>query len=174
MVNSRVVLQEGLKSMSAEELKKLLGILAATPAQIQSLLENIPDEQLRQRPAEGEFSAVENVCHLRDIEVEGYATRINLILKEDRPLLNDIDGGRLAVERGYNKQDVNEALRGFARARTENTSLIADLGPEELSRAGTLAGVGTVTLEELLVLMCEHDAAHLKEMADIGRRFGPD
>jgi hypothetical protein len=150
--------------MSSEEFNELLSTLAATPAKIQCLLENISDEQLHRRPAEGEFSCLENVCHLRDIEAEGYTTRINRILKEDRPLLADIDGGRLAVEREYNKQDVNEALRAFARARTESASVLTDLGPEELSREGTLEGVGIIKLAELLVMIRDHDASHLKDI----------
>ena len=153
--------------MFSVELNELLSILAATPASIQSLLANISDEQLRWRHSDGEFSCVENVCHLRDIEAEGYTTRINRILEEDRPVLADIDGGRLAVEREYNKQDVHEALRAFAQARTANASALTDLGPEELSREGTLEGVGNVKLEELLVMMRDHDASHLKDIKQI-------
>jgi len=155
--------------MSAEELNKLLDILAATPGNIQSLLENISDEQLRRRPADDEFSCVETVCHLRDIEAEGYSTRIKLILEEDRPFLADIDGARLAAEREYHKQDLREALRAFARARTESTIALTKLGPDELSREGTLEGVGTVKLEELLVMMRDHDAGHIKDIEQIRR-----
>lgn len=171
MVNSRqskATTQKGLlKSMSPEELNELLNILAATPAGIQRLFENISDRQLRRRHSEGEFSCVENVCHLRDIEVEGYTTRIDRILKEERPLLANIDGGRLAVEREYNKQDVHEALRAFARARAESANAIANLRPEELSREGTLEGVGKIKLEDLLVMMRDHDASHLKDIKQI-------
>jgi len=150
--------------VSSEEFNELLSLLAAAPAKIQRLLEKTSDEQLRRRPSEGEFSCLENVCHLRDIEADGYTTRIHRILKEDKPLLADIDGGRLAVEREYNKQDVHEALRAFARARTESTSVLADLRPEELSREGTLEGVGNVKLEDLLLMMRDHDAGHLKDI----------
>ena len=153
--------------MSSEELNELLSILAATPANIQRLLDNISDEQLRRQNADGGFSFVENVCHLRDIETEGYTMRIIRILKEDRPLLADIDGGRLAVEREYNKQDVHEALRAFARARTESARALAGLRPEELSREGSLEGVGSIKLEDLLVMMRDHDAGHLKDIERI-------
>ena len=154
--------------MSAEEFKELVSALAATPARIQSLLGDFSDEQLRQQGPEGEFSFVETVCHLRDIEAEGYRARIKRILTEDQPTLADIDGGRLAVERNYNTQDVRPALRAFSKARTSNLDVIQCLGSEELSRGGILEGVGTVTLEELLVMMRDHDAGHLREMSDVG------
>ena len=162
------------ESMSSEELNELLGKLAETPTRIQSLLNDISDEQLRRRHSEGEFSFVENVCHLRDIEVEGYATRLNRILEEDRPSLPDIDGGRLAVERDYNKQDAQEALRAFSLARTKNLSTLGNLGPQDLSREGTLEGVGTVKLKELLVMMRDHDGSHLKDIEQIRRRLADD
>lgn len=157
--------------MSPEEMSELLSILAATPQKIQSLLKDIPDEQQRRRYSEGEFSCLENVCHLRDIEAEGYATRINRILKEDRPFLADIDGGRLAVERDYNNQDLHEALVAFTLAREGNTRVINDLGPVELSREGTLEGVGIVRLDQLLLMMRDHDVNHLMEIEQIRQRL---
>lgn len=153
--------------MSSAELNELALVLAATPERIQSMLHNLSDEQLRQRTAAGEFSMVESVCHLRDIEAEGYLPRIKRILNEDGPVLPDIDGGRLALERGYNEQDVHEALRAFTRARTESTNALLNLAPDELTREGMLEGVGTVKLQELLVMMREHDSAHLLQMSAI-------
>lgn len=153
--------------MSSEEFKELVRALAATPAKIPGLLENISDEQLRRQGPEGEFSVVESVCHLRDIEAEGYATRIKRILAEDQPQLSDIDGARLAVERNYNKQDVHVALRAFSVARSLNLEVFSNLNSEELSREGTLEGVGKIKLSELLVMMRDHDAGHLKEMSDV-------
>ena len=157
--------------MSSEELIDLLSALAATPVKIQSLLNEIPESQHRRRSAEGEFSCVETVCHLSDIEAEGYSTRINRILNEDKPYLADIDGLRLSVEREYNNQDVNEALRAFARARTKSTTVISELRSEELGREGTLEGVGVLTLAKLLVMMRDHDASHLKEIEEMRQRL---
>jgi hypothetical protein len=102
--------------MSAEELHELIETLARTPEAIANLAGELSDENLRHRNSAEEFSAIENVCHLRDLEVEGYTTRINRILNEDHPSLPDIDGGRLAIERNYNDQDLDEALQAFAGA----------------------------------------------------------
>jgi hypothetical protein len=125
----------------------------------------VSDEQLRQRTPDGEFSLIENVCHLRDIEVEGYALRIRRILNEDLPLLMDIDGGRLAAERDYNQQNANDVLRSFAEAREANAKLLLSLSPAQLRRAGTLAGVGEIQLQQLLIMMRDHDTDHLRQMS---------
>ena len=157
--------------MSAEELHELIETLAKTPETIANLVNALSDENLRHRNSPEEFSAVENVCHLRDIEAEGYTTRINRILSEDHPSLPDIDGGRLAVERDYNRQHLDEALQAFASARAENIRTLRCLRVEQLSRAAMFEGVGVVTLEKLLWLMSEHDEGHIDDLGIIRQRL---
>ena len=153
----------------SSELSELLEALAAAPAKIQDLLNHASAEQLQRHGASGEFSCVESVCHLRDIEAEAYAARINRILGEDWPLLPDIDGGRLAVERDYNNQDVHEALRAFSRARKENLASVNGLDADQLRRGGTLEGVGAITLQQLLAMMRDHDNGHMMDIERILR-----
>lgn len=107
---------------------------------------------------------LENICHLRDIEAEGYAKRIVRILDETNPFLADIDGGRLAVERGYNHQDPDLVLPAFVAARAKNIEKLRGVDAEDLERDGTLDGVGAVTLKRLAEMMREHDEGHVEEL----------
>ena len=157
--------------MSAEELHQLIETLAQTPETIAGCANDLSNEDLRRRNENGEFSALENVCHLRDIEVEGYTVRINRILSEDDPVLPDIDGGRLAIERNYNGQNLDDALKTFAGARAANVRTLRVLREEQLSRAGMLEGVGAVSLERLIELMLEHDQGHIDDLRIIHRSF---
>ena len=84
--------------MSNQELQELIETLARTPEAIANLVHDLSNDDLRWRNENGEFSAIENVCHLRDIEVEGYTVRLNRIINQENPFLADIDGGRLAIE----------------------------------------------------------------------------
>lgn len=149
------------------DLKDLTGLLKRlqeTPNTLSALIDELSDSEVRWRNSDGEFSALENVCHLRDIEAEGYATRIDRILHETNPFLADIDGSRLAVERSYNAQDPNLALRAFVVARTKNLEQLKGLNTDELRREGTLEGVGPVTAERLSEMMREHDEGHVEEL----------
>lgn len=56
-------------------------------------------------------------CGLSYTPEQGYTARISRILRENNPLLPDIDGSRLAVEREYHSQNLAEALQAFANAR---------------------------------------------------------
>jgi hypothetical protein len=151
------------------EVKQLLDALAQTPAEVARLLQDVPPDRVRIRPSAEEFSAVESVCHLRDIEIEGYTTRINRILNETNPALRDVDGARLALERDYNSQEIAEALEFFKVARERNVKLLLAVDQTGMNRKGSLEGVGEVTLIGLLGMMNEHDQGHLDDLQRLAR-----
>ena len=158
-----------MNRMTREELDEIIQSLEQTPAEVSLLLDQIsPHEQMIKNA--DEFSALENICHLRDIELEGYTKRILRILQDDMPSLADIDGGRLAIERDYNNQSADEALEAFSAARRRNLELLAGLRPEQLEREGTLENVGVISLQKLIEMIIEHDQGHLAELQIIQRR----
>ncbi|MBA3514589.1 MAG: hypothetical protein H0T77_09470, partial [Pyrinomonadaceae bacterium] len=102
----------GIRSiqMPPEDLQDLIDALTQTPETVTDLVKDLSGPDLRVKNSPEEFSVVENVCHLRDIEIEGYTARISRILRENNPILPDIDGSRLAIEREYHSQNLSEAL----------------------------------------------------------------
>jgi hypothetical protein len=122
------------------------------------------DSELRFKNSPDEFSALENVCHLRDLEVAGYAARIRQMIEEANPTLADFDGARVAAESEYNNEQAELALESFSRARKGNVALFRNLSDDELQRQGELAGVGRITLQRLAEMMSEHDEGHLDEV----------
>jgi DinB superfamily len=157
--------------MSSDSLQSLINLIARTPAEVTRLISDLSSQDLRRTNTPEEFSALENICHLRDIETEGYEVRIARILEESNPLLTDIDGSRLAIERAYNNQDPQSALKDFADARHRNIQRMKNLSLEQLELEGTLEGVGRVTLGRLVEMMSEHDEGHLHELSIIQRRY---
>jgi len=153
--------------VAPQDVENLLAFLEETPEVIRSLAENLPVRELRRKPAKETFSVLEHVCHLRDIEREGYCVRIAKLLSEEQPFLTDIDGDKLAEERNYNSQIFEEALSAFTRARKNNIQTIRALPPENLKRIGIFQNVGTITLEQLLSMMREHDNEHLRALSDL-------
>ena len=154
-----------------KDLAGLLKCLQETPKTLTALIDGLSDSELHWRNSDNEFSALENVCHLRDIEAEGYATRIDRILDETNPFLADIDGSRLAVERSYNDQDPNLALRAFVVARTQNLEKLSGMNLDEFDREGTLEGVGPVTLKRLSEMMREHDEGHVEDLRVLSQKL---
>ena len=165
------MLRHTMGLMNSTDRLQLLAQLAHTPAQLAELIDGLPEDSARVRHAPDEFSVVENICHLRDIEVEGYAIRIRRLITENHPVLSDIDGTRLAIERSYNRQDLQEALMTFTRARQENISSLSGASDSEFEREADLEGVGKITLERLLEIMWEHDEGHVDELRIARRRL---
>lgn len=157
--------------MNRNELEELARFLEETPAKIERLAEGLDETEARWKPNADEFSVVENVCHLRDIEVDGYAARIQKILREDEPFLPDLNGARLAVERRYNEQELAAALEAFQSARRGNVLAVRELSSQQLERRGVFENTGAITLSGLLELMREHDMAHLDELKGLRARL---
>ncbi|HME91530.1 MAG TPA: DinB family protein [Myxococcaceae bacterium] len=156
--------------MTPAEVQELGNKLEETPGNIRKLISNVPDSELRWKRSPAYFSILENICHLRDIELEGYTVRLQKLLRETKPLLADIKGDQLAIERKYNEQPLEPALAAFASGRLANVRLIRGLSEEQLRRTGTLETVGQITLEKLLQMILEHDEDHLEQMAEAKNR----
>ena len=135
-----------------------------TVSRLAELVAGITDEVLRRKPTE-DFSIIENVCHLRDIEREGHLVRIRRLLSEENPLLTNIDGERIAIDRRYGEQDVKEAVADFSAAREKTLALLSEV--KDFERSGVLETVGRITLGDLVKRIEKHDAEHLTAIADI-------
>ncbi len=148
--------------MTLGELESVAVRLQLFPSVVRRLIASLDEDVLRWKSSEAEFSIAENICHLRDIEREGYTLRLRRLLEEVQPSLPDIDGARLARERGYNSQPVPSALEDFAAERMANVALILGLQSDQLGRSGFLETVGTITVEQLLAIVLDHDREHLQ------------
>ena len=148
-----------------------LDFLANTPNRFAKLTEGFSNAELRVRDEAGSFSVVENVCHLRDLEVQGYAERIRRMLDEENPSLADFDGARVAAMSDYNSQNIDEALVAFESARRANVETLRGATEAQRNRTGTLEGVGTITLNKLVEMMREHDEGHLEELRVLRQRL---
>lgn len=134
------------------------------PDELATWVEACPAERLRQRPGGG-FSLLEQLCHLRDLEREGFLLRIRRIVDEDMPELQEIDGSSLAIERDYQSQDAQTAWRDWRAARHETVALLREALPRHAARTGIYGGFGVVTLAELARGIAAHDESHRDEMA---------
>jgi transcriptional regulator with XRE-family HTH domain len=146
--------------------------LAAMPAKLKAILEAIPENQWRSPPKAGGFSLVEHLCHLRDIDGDGYQVRIGRVLSEDRPVLPDIDGTQLAIERDYQAQDARAALDAFTATRWAIVGRLGKLDPSERRRIGLMAGLTEIGIDGLVSTMLAHDSEHLDELDSLRAELG--
>lgn len=155
--------------MTTDHVKSVLGSLAKFPEQLRGFVSDFPADQEKLKPSDHEFSLLEHLCHLRDLEEEAYGVRIQRILSEDGPFLPDVDGGKLAQERDYQRQELQPALDRFCTLRETNMALLNSLTPDQFDRRGEFEFVGHVTLAQLLEKIVEHDQAHWGEIQSLTR-----
>jgi hypothetical protein len=144
-----------------------LDTLRAFPGLLESHYALIPATHKHWAPASWEgvpseaLTAIEQVCHVRDIEIEGYQRRIERALAEDNPFLPSLDTDALARERRYGEADAREAMAAFREARTNTLRIIEGLTPAQLARTAVFEGYGPVTVQSLIHYLCSHDQQHL-------------
>jgi hypothetical protein len=126
-------------------------------------LEAVPPGDFLSRPAPDEFSLVEQACHLRDLEREGYLVRVRRMLSETLPTLEGFDGTAIAQQRHYMTQDAHVAAQEFAAARREVLGLLAATTPADLERQA-IFDERRITLRELVAMMEAHDRGHREEI----------
>jgi len=120
--------------------------------------------RLRVRGSDGGFAIVEHLCHLADLETEGYGQRIERILGHDDPSWDDFDGAAIAIARNYLEQDPDAAFQRFADARTTNLARLRAATEDDWQKRGTHRGVGDVSLRDVVEMMVEHDRSHAAEI----------
>jgi hypothetical protein len=144
-----------------------LSALAAMPDLLERLFRSFPKDSALWKPSSWEgipgeaFAALEQICHVRDIEIDGYQVRIRRLLAEQHPLLVSLDGYALAAERRYAEADGSDVLASFRAARRETVALLGTVSDEQLQRRGEFEGFGPVTLAGVVHLLSSHDQQHL-------------
>ncbi len=139
-------------------LTDLRAVLVTTPQRWLSLSESFSDAMLRRRPAPGEWSALECLLHLIDLDQSVFPQRVKAILAgADFPaFFPDEEGSQLSAD-----TSPLELAQQFAALRTSNLHLLDEIAPDDLQRSATHAELGTVTLSHLLHEWGGHDLMHL-------------
>jgi DinB superfamily len=107
------------------------------------------------------FTMREQLCHIRDIEIDGYHVRLRRMRDEEQPILASIDSEALVLPRRYAEADPAAVLAAFRAARAETLAIIDALDDRHLDRRGRFEGYGELTLRALIHYLCSHDQQHL-------------
>nr|WP_276554042.1 DinB family protein [Cupriavidus gilardii] len=144
-----------------------LAALREFPRQLEVFFAAVPATHRNWSPASWDgvpsepFSPIGQLCHVRDIEIDGYHLRFERALSETHPLLPSIDGDALAIERAYATADAAQVLADFRAAREKTVALIAGLDDRQLARTAEFEGYGPLTVSSLVHYLCSHDQQHL-------------
>lgn len=141
-----------------------LAILRSTPAVFDTWLRGIPEPALRKKPAKDEWSVLEVLWHLADMENEVYKPQWRQLLSDPSKLISPPDTSRWAKQRGYQARDLSPALSSFLKARLSSLSLIDDLITKGMSGQSIRHSIlSHAKISELIGFVAKHDRIHLHQ-----------
>ncbi|MUM17954.1 DinB family protein [Mycobacterium sp. CBMA271] len=113
---------------------------------------------VRERPNESTWSALEYGAHVRDV-FRIFRTRLQLMLTEDDPLFENWDQDKTAVEDRYAEQDPGTVAHELATAGEAVSVAFRDVPASALLRRGRRSN-GSIFTVETLGLYFVHDPVH--------------
>lgn len=144
-----------------------MNALDVFPDQLENFFYAIPESSWHWSPESWEgvpsesLNAIEQICHVLDVEIDGYHVRFNRILNELEPTLDSLDGYALVHQNNYAQADPKKVFEDFRVARTETLDLLESLTQAQLERTGYFEGYGRLNVTGLIHYLCSHDQQHL-------------
>ena len=131
------------------------------------ILQGVTDEQARAlRDGPDGWSIIEIVCHLRDFD-EFFYSRAQMMQTQTQPQLPAYDHEALAIERGYQAEDLAEALAALKTSRARFIAFFADLTPEQWARDGVHPERDSFTMTDAAMQVGLHDLDHLEQITRV-------
>ena len=141
--------------------------LAAFPAALEKHYGLFPAEFVHWAPPSWDgvpseaFTAIEQVCHVRDIEIEGYQLRFRRTLTEVEPALPPSTARRWPNSATTGAVMPHRYWTSFAPRAPRHSHCCAAWTSRSCDAVREFEGYGPVTLRALVHYLCSHDQQHL-------------
>ena len=151
-----------------QSLQHTISLLAHTPATLNALLRDLPEEWTHTNEGENTWSAFDVVGHLIHAERADWIPRARIILQYGEARAFD-PFDREGHAREVQGKSLPQLLDEFSRVRGENLIELRawKLQPTDLEKYGTHPSLGRVTLSQLLATWAGHDLTHLHQVSRI-------
>ena len=129
-----------------------------------AVVDGLPVDDARWKPADDAWSILEIVTHVADEEVEDFPARLRSTLADPEQQWKPIDPEGWAVKRRYNEGDLDEQVQRFVSSRRESVTWLRDLKNPDWSKT-FVHPKGEISAGDLLASWAAHDALHLRQIA---------
>ena len=150
------------------ELDKAKEVLQRTPATLNALLNDLPNDWVLANEGPETFSPYDVIGHLIEGEENDWIPRARIILEqgEARPF-DKFD--RFAMYEKSRGKSLSELLAQFEQLRGESLRQLdgMNLTPELLQKRGSHPALGVVTLSQLLSAWVVHDLGHIRQIVRV-------
>jgi hypothetical protein len=149
-----------------EPLDQTIALLTRTPAALNALLRDLPDEWTLRNEGDDTWNVFEILGHLIHGEHTDWIPRAKMILQFGESRTFEPFDRCGYDERG---KSLGQLLDEFAGSRAESLRELRALSlrPQDLERRGRHPALGVVTLSQLLATWAAHDLTHLHQISRV-------
>jgi hypothetical protein len=137
-------------------------VLRQSLEEVTRLVAGASAEQLEHSPEPGEWSPAQVLNHLADSDMVS-ATRVRMIVTQDRPALVGYDQDAWTDRFGGLDADPTETLERWRALRRANVRMFESLSEAEWKRVGVHSERGEESAWLVVQLMAGHDRVHLDQ-----------
>jgi hypothetical protein len=152
-----------MQPLSAAPMQAPISMLEKTPALLEVLLRDVPEEVLEWKPAAERWSIGEVLGHMVMIE-KLYEQRARRIVLEDAPELP-----KFVPPEGPFPKKARQCLEEFVPLRRAFVFYLHSIPSSSAGRTGKHAELGSVSLSQMLHELANHDLGHLRQIAELYR-----
>jgi uncharacterized damage-inducible protein DinB len=142
---------------------EILSKLEALPVTVVGLLRGKADDVARRAPRPGKWSAVEIVCHLRDLD-RVWTERFTKMAFSERPAFYAVQPDRWAEVLKYKSAEAAPLLKALKNGREDMVSLLRSVPAGSWRRTGLHPKRGEISIEQLAQVVVDHDAKHIEQI----------
>jgi hypothetical protein len=143
---------------------QLIGALRETRPTLARLTSAATDNALDFRVASEDWTIREILAHLVDDEMYVMRTRMERIIKEERPQLAPHDERKWYASRNTSRDALPELLADFATQRAASLGIVTMLRESDWAREGYQPEYGVFTAEKWLEHWVAHDTVHINQI----------
>ncbi len=149
-----------------QNLHDTISLLARTPAALDALLRDLPENWVFGTEGDGTWSPFDIVGHLIHGERADWIPRVKMILQSGEGQ-TFVPFDRTGHAREVQGKSLSQLLDEFARARGKNLEELRalNLRGEDMERRGRHPSLGVVAMSELLATWAAHDMTHLHQIS---------
>lgn len=153
-----------------------LSQLKNTPEILETLLDDLSEDEAVWKPARDRWSIAEVMEHLSHVEGHGFRSRIDAMIGGTRPILPTYDQEALSAAGQYSGRDMEESFEHWRDQRETNVEFLLTLKDDDGKREGVHEKFGTITVGDLLNEWAFHDLGHVRQIVELlrSRRYFPN
>lgn len=146
---------------------QLVDRLETSADELAQVLAQLPQDQIMQEPADGEWSLHKIMSHIRDTEAQVFAYRVGLILKSDTPpSVANFDQEEWMTDHYSPQESLKDIVSEFRAARRKLVKALRGTRDSDWKRYAIHPMYGNIPIEYIATHSYAHTLEHLKQLLD--------